>query len=78
MQLEVLARHAEVASLPIVAGQQALEITRRASRPPAREGYDVLILDTAGRLSIDEALMAELASVRDIARPQETLWSPMR
>ena len=73
MQLEVLARQCEVASLPIVAGQQALEITRRALETARREGYDVLILDTAGRLSIDEALMAELASVRDIAHPHETL-----
>ena len=73
MQLEVLARQCEVASLPIVAGQQALEITRRALETARREGYDVLILDTAGRLSIDEALMAELAQVRDLARPHETL-----
>ena len=73
MQLEVLARQCEVASLPIVAGQQALEITRRALETARREGYDVLILDTAGRLSIDETLMAELAQVRDLARPHETL-----
>jgi signal recognition particle subunit SRP54 len=73
MQLEVLARQCEVASLPIVAGEQALAITRRALETARREGFDVLILDTAGRLSMDEALMAELASVRDIARPHETL-----
>jgi signal recognition particle subunit SRP54 len=73
MQLEVLARQCEVASLPIVPGQQALEITRRAMDTARREGFDVLILDTAGRLSIDDALMAELAEVRDIARPHETL-----
>ena len=60
-------------SLPIVAGQQALEITRRALETARREGYDVLILDTAGRLSIDDALMAELAQVRDLAKPHETL-----
>ena len=73
MQLEVLARQCELASLPIVAGQQALEITRRALETARREGYDVLILDTAGRLSIDEPLMAELAQVRDLAKPHETL-----
>ena len=73
MQLEVLARQCEVASLPIVAGQQALAITRRALETARREGFDVLILDTAGRLSIDDALMAELAQVRDLARPHETL-----
>ena len=72
-QLEVLARQSEMASLPIVAGQEALEITRRALDTARREGFDVLILDTAGRLSIDDALMQELAQVRDLARPHETL-----
>ena len=73
MQLEVLARQCEVASLPIVAGEQALAIARRALETARREGYDVLILDTAGRLSIDDALMTELAQVRDLAQPHETL-----
>ena len=56
-----------------MAGEQALAITRRALETARREGYDVLILDTAGRLSIDDALMAELAQVRDLAKPHETL-----
>ncbi len=73
MQLEVLARQCELASLPIVAGEQALAITRRAMETARREGFDVVILDTAGRLSIDDALMQELAQVRDLARPHETL-----
>ncbi len=73
MQLEILARQCEVASLPIVAGEQALAITRRALETARREGIDVLILDTAGRLSIDDALMTELAQVRDLAKPHETL-----
>jgi signal recognition particle subunit SRP54 len=73
MQLEILARQCEVASLPIVAGEQALAITRRALETARREGIDVLILDTAGRLSIDDPLMQELAEVRDLARPHETL-----
>jgi signal recognition particle subunit SRP54 len=72
-QLEVLARQSEVQGLPIVPGQQALDITRRALDTARREGYDVLILDTAGRLSIDDALMSELAAVRDLAKPHETL-----
>ena len=72
-QLEVLARQVEVAGLPIVPGQRALEITTRALDTARREGFDVLILDTAGRLSVDEALMEELVQVRDLARPQETL-----
>jgi signal recognition particle subunit SRP54 len=72
-QLEVLARQAEVASLPIIAGEKPLEITRRALETARREGYDVVILDTAGRLHVDAALMDELVAVRDLARPHETL-----
>lgn len=72
-QLEVLARQAEVASLPIVPGQPPLEIARRALDVARREGYDVLILDTAGRLAIDEVLMEELVRVRELVRPHETL-----
>jgi signal recognition particle subunit SRP54 len=72
-QLEVLAKQVEVTGLPIVQGQKPLEIAGRALETARREGYDVLILDTAGRLSIDESLMAELVQVRDLARPHETL-----
>ncbi|MEZ5863913.1 MAG: signal recognition particle protein [Geminicoccaceae bacterium] len=72
-QLEVLAGQAGVASLPIVPGESPLAITRRALEQARREGYDTLILDTAGRLHIDDTLMDELAEVRDLARPHETL-----
>ncbi|HZH26625.1 MAG TPA: signal recognition particle protein [Azospirillaceae bacterium] len=72
-QLRVLGEQAGVATLSIVPGQDPLAITRRAVETARREGYDVLLLDTAGRLSIDEELMAEVAAVRDIARPHETL-----
>ncbi len=72
-QLAVLGEQAGVATLPIVALEQPLGITRRALDAARREGYDVLLLDTAGRLSIDEKLMAEVAQVRDLAKPKETL-----
>lgn len=72
-QLEVLAGQAEVGSLPIVKGQSPQEITRRALLAGKEEGYDVVILDTAGRLHIDADLMQELQEVRDIAQPTETL-----
>lgn len=72
-QLEVLAKQAQVSSLPIVKGENPVAITRRAILAAREEGYDVLILDTAGRLHIDDALMQELAQVRDIAKPTETL-----
>ena len=72
-QLAVLARQAEVASLPIVPGEAPLAIAARAKESAERQGFDVVILDTAGRLHIDDALMTELAQVRDRVRPHETL-----
>lgn len=72
-QLETLAKQAGVASLPIVPGEDPLAITRRALEVARREGYDVVFLDTAGRLHIDEELMDELVRVRDLAKPSETL-----
>jgi len=72
-QLEILARQVEVGSLPLIRGEKPLQIARRALDTGRREGYDIVILDSAGRLSIDDSLMAELAEVRDFARPVETL-----
>jgi signal recognition particle subunit SRP54 len=73
LQLQQLAERAEVACLPIIAGQRPMQIAERALDVARRELYDVVILDTAGRLSIDEALMAEVAEVKAFARPHETL-----
>jgi signal recognition particle subunit SRP54 len=73
LQLQTLAQQAEVTSLPIVAGQTPIQIAERAMETARRELYDVVILDTAGRLAIDEALMAEVAQVKAFARPHETL-----
>ncbi len=72
-QLAVLGQQAEIATLPIVTGQTPVEIARRAIETGAREGYDVVLLDTAGRLSIDEELMAEAAAVREAVKPAESL-----
>jgi signal recognition particle subunit SRP54 len=72
-QLEILARQADVGSLPIVMGEMPVAITKRALDMGRKEGYDVVILDTAGRLHIDQELMAEVAAVRDVAKPVETL-----
>jgi signal recognition particle subunit SRP54 len=73
LQLAQLAERAGVASLPIIPGQTPLEIAARAMDLGRRELYDVVVLDTAGRLAIDEALMAEVAAVKAQARPHETL-----
>ncbi len=72
-QLAVLGQQAQVATLPIVPLEQPVAIARRALDTARREGYDVVMLDTAGRLAIDEKLMAEVAAVRDVAKPRETL-----
>ncbi|MGH6620484.1 MAG: signal recognition particle protein [Alphaproteobacteria bacterium] len=72
-QLKILGEQAGVATLPVVAGQRPVEIARRAMEAGRFGGYDVVLLDTAGRLHVDEALMDEVAAVRDAAMPLETL-----
>jgi signal recognition particle subunit SRP54 len=73
LQLQTLAQQAGVTSLPIVAGETPLQIAARAMNLARRELFDVVVLDTAGRLAIDEALMAEVAEVKAFAKPHETL-----
>jgi signal recognition particle subunit SRP54 len=72
-QLAILAKQIDVPSLPIVALERPVAIAKRALDAGKREGYDVVILDTAGRLHIDEPLMQEVAAVRDVTHPTETL-----
>ncbi|MGQ0663736.1 MAG: signal recognition particle protein [Pseudomonadota bacterium] len=72
-QLAVLGHQAGIATLEVVASERPVDIARRAMETGARQGYDVVILETAGRLAIDEELMAEAASVRAAVRPSETL-----
>ncbi|HLY54440.1 MAG TPA: signal recognition particle protein [Stellaceae bacterium] len=72
-QLAILGRQIDVATLPVVAGQKPLAIAARAIETGRLEGYDAVLLDTAGRLHIDEALMLEVAAVRDAVHPHETL-----
>ncbi len=72
-QLAQLGKQIEVVTLPIVPGESAVQITRRALTSARLQGFDVLILDTAGRITLDEGLMAEVAEVADISKPVETL-----
>jgi signal recognition particle subunit SRP54 len=72
-QLKILGEQAEIPTLPILANQRAVDIAKRALAAAKVGGYDVLILDTAGRQHIDEALMSEIAEVRAITNPHETL-----
>ncbi len=72
-QLAVLGQQVSVETLPIVAGQTPVQIANRAVQAAKLGGYDVVILDTAGRITLDEAMMAEAAEVRRTANPHEVL-----
>ena len=72
-QLAILGEQIGVATLPIVAGQQPVDIAKRAMQAAKLQGYDVLMLDTAGRLHVDTQLMDEMKAVAIVAQPAETL-----
>jgi signal recognition particle subunit SRP54 len=72
-QLRVLGEQANVATLPIIAGQLPVDIAKRALQAGKLQGFDVIMLDTAGRLHVDTALMAELAAVETVAQSHEVL-----
>ncbi len=72
-QLATLGQQTDVASLSIVEAEKPLAITKRALQRAKIEGYDVLLLDTAGRLHVDEALMDEVKAIAGLAQPTETL-----
>ncbi len=72
-QLEILGRQVEVDTLEIIETEKPLEIAKRAYNKAKIEGYDILLLDTAGRLHIDEGLMEELTALKKALNPIETL-----
>jgi signal recognition particle subunit SRP54 len=72
-QLAVLGRQTSVDTLPVVAGQQPVDIARRAIQAAKLQAYDVVLLDTAGRLHVDDQLMAEMKAVAQASTPTETL-----
>ncbi|HEX3484892.1 MAG TPA: signal recognition particle protein, partial [Micropepsaceae bacterium] len=72
-QLKILGEQTNVATLPVILGQRPTDIAKRALAAARVGGYDVLILDTAGRQHVDEALMAEVAEVKKLTQPHETL-----
>src|SRR6266849_1154713 len=72
-QLAVLGKQVAVETLPIVEGQQPTQIAQRALQAGRLGGYDVVLLDTAGRTTLDEAMMAEAAEVKRAANPHEVL-----
>jgi len=72
-QLRILGEQTGVATLPIIAGQQPVDIAKRAMQAAKLQGFDVLLLDTAGRLHVDAALMAEMKAVAGASQPDEVL-----
>jgi signal recognition particle subunit SRP54 len=72
-QLAVLGRQVDVPTLPIVEGQSPVQIANRAIQAAKLGGYDVVLLDTAGRITLDEEMMNEAAEVRRAANPHEVL-----
>jgi signal recognition particle subunit SRP54 len=72
-QLAILGAQIGVDTLPIVKGETPVQIARRAKQQATLGGYDVYLLDTAGRLHIDQELIAQAAEVRDITNPREIL-----
>ncbi len=72
-QLAVLGRDAQIDTLPVVAGQTPPQIAQRALQAARLGGYDVVLLDTAGRTTLDDEMMNEAAEVKRVANPHEVL-----
>ena len=72
-QLEILGKSNSIDTLPIVKNQSAQQITSRAIQQASLGGYDVIILDSAGRMQIDDELMNEIETIKDLSAPNETL-----
>jgi signal recognition particle subunit SRP54 len=72
-QLETLGKQVQIDTLDIRVGEKPLDITRRAMEKARLEAYDVLFIDTAGRLHIDDELMNELKQIKELSKPIETL-----
>src|SRR5665647_3978515 len=72
-QLAVLGRDLDIQTLPIVAGQKPAQIAKRALEAAKLGGYDVVLLDTAGRTTLDEEMMSEAAEIKTAANPHEVL-----
>ena len=72
-QLEVLGAQSDVPTLPVIMGEKPVAIASRAMDMARREGFDVVILDTAGRMHVDQELMDEVAEISAVTNPIETL-----
>ncbi|WP_333023627.1 signal recognition particle protein [Wolbachia endosymbiont of Pentidionis agamae] len=72
-QLEMLGKQIDIHTLPIVSNEKTIEIARRSLSTAKNDGYDVLILDTAGRLHIDQDMMDELKTIKELVSPSEII-----
>ena len=72
-QLEILGKSNAIDTLPIVNNQSPEQITSRALKQASLGGYDVIILDSAGRMQIDNELMSEIEKIKNLSNPNETL-----
>ena len=72
-QLKVLGEQIDVATLPMAQGETALSIAKRALTAARLQGFDVVMLDTAGRVTVDQQLMNEIRQISDVVKPVETL-----
>jgi signal recognition particle subunit SRP54 len=72
-QLAVLGRETQINTLPIVEGQSPTQIARRAIEAAKLGAYDVVLLDTAGRTTLDDAMMSEATEVKQAVNPHEVL-----
>ena len=73
-QLAVLGKENGIETLPIVPFETPEMITKRAFDVARKEGFDIILLDTAGRLHVDEELMGEAEAIYKMAKPSETLF----
>ena len=72
-QLRVLGEQIDVSTLPMAEGETAVSIAKRAMAASRLQGYDVVILDTAGRVTIDQGLMDEIKQISEITNPAEKI-----
>ena len=72
-QLKILAEINEINHLPIINGQQPLDITKRALNAATLNSSDVIIFDTAGRTQVDLTMMNEIKQIKAIVKPVETI-----
>lgn len=72
-QLRVLGEQINVSTLPMAEGETAVSIAKRAMAASRLQGYDVVILDAAGRVTIDQGLMDEIKQISEITNPAEKI-----